>query len=125
MCFLLCRESGPGGAVFVLVFELKDKVLFQLSNFSIGGGVTIISPTNEAEWAGIAVLRSSSPCVPAHPNSIEYIPNPFPETVRQLICSTSCSVATPFNIDYICVTVCILLFLSALSSDRLYFLYIG
>jgi hypothetical protein len=69
--------------VFCVLFEIADKNNFLLSNFSIGSGITMINPVMEGEWAGIHVLRSSSPCISGPANDIPYVPDPFPNTVSQ------------------------------------------
>jgi hypothetical protein len=44
---MLHRENGPTGDVFCVPFD--DAKLFILSNFTIGKGTCIISPTNHGE----------------------------------------------------------------------------
>jgi hypothetical protein len=75
------REEGDSGDVFGLLYNANDRNNFALSPIAVGGGIIIINPQLEGEWAGMRMVWSPEPCLPTPVNWQSFVPNPFPDTV--------------------------------------------
>ena len=54
------REQGKGGNVFGnvfgILFKMDDRGNFAMSPIVVGGGIIVINPQLEGEWAGMRLV---------------------------------------------------------------------
>jgi len=68
-----------------VLFKREDHTNFNLSPVVVGGGIIVIKPQLEGEWAGMRVVWSPEPCLPNNANWEPFVPNPIPDTVSDAV----------------------------------------
>ena len=82
LSIFLLRENDNTGIVFGIIFGARNKDKFALSNMIVGESILILKPCLDGKWAYIRTFTSSEPSLLSEPNRIDFIPSPFPKSVR-------------------------------------------
>jgi hypothetical protein len=83
-------QCGESGEMFGVIYEQKDRSVFQTSKIEVGGEYLIIRPALIGDWSGMAMLKTSQPLLKTQ--GVFDIQHFFPETLPEHVCQTIYSI---------------------------------